>query len=698
MSEATHAPLGGLFRMAVVSGTPALVLAHLRRGADVNARDAGGATPLMLALARGRADICQLLLDEGADPRLVDAAGRSVLFYAQPGAEEWISGLIAIVPEEPPALVEEPQGIELEEPVAALSSDEGSAALTGAETLSQDDIDDDGGWEPEVVTAAPADDLSLRQTTAALQVQIARHRAIDSDPDWADIEIDLPTPTPRRIRNPVRMRELQRMRSVFRRALAQGSYAPEDIEAALVDDPVENEGALRRSRAAFDTLAALGTVREDWDDWRPAGAPGHTLVSADALDDACEYFELHWSREDIVDAALRRLAKFPPSKAEEDRQAWHRYDVALQSLCAAIADSPAACAALAAELRVYARRLVWTDRSSGEQGEDHGCRLGEVEAEEPIRAEVPAHGWSEDQLAEASAMLVQLSQTHGPQRNVQRQVFLSGLGDRRLPGSLLISIPGLEDFTTTKSPLRSFLKARDFLFNANSRLAMWLARRYGWSRLPLEDRYQEASQGLLRAIDRFDYRRGNKFSSYAVWWIRQSVTRAIYDLERVIRLPVHMQETLRRVDRQTELLTYELTREPTTAELAERLALDPERLLKLLRGRVDAVPLEDLAQNEQPDDPAQSFAGYEAEPEHALTRAQLEAVMRAILVELAPREERIVRQRFGLNLPSDMTLEEIGVTVEVTRERIRQIEAKALRRLAHPAKSRRLRPFLEAGA
>ncbi len=250
---------------------------------------------------------------------------------------------------------------------------------------------------------------------------------------------------------------------------------------------------------------------------------------------------------------------------------------------------------------------------------------------------------------------------------------------------------------STRAALRSFLKARDALFDANSRLAMWLARRYGWSRLPLEDRYQEACQGLLRAIDRFDSRRGNKFSSYAVWWIRQSVTRAIWDLERIIRLPVHLQETLRRVDRQTELLTYQLGREPTTAEVAQRLALDPERLIKLLRGRADAVLLEDLAQAEQADHPAQSFSGCEAEPELGLIRAQLEAMIRAILVELPPREERIVRQRFGLNLQSDMTLEEIGVTVDVTRERIRQIEAKALRRMIHPSRSRRLRPFLEGG-
>ncbi len=344
--------------------------------------------------------------------------------------------------------------------------------------------------------------------------------------------------------------------------------------------------------------------------------------------------------------------------------------------------------------------MVWADRNAGTE-DDEGNPSGgqeEAEGEEPSRAESPDHVWSDDQLAAASALLVQLSQPQGAGHAPLREAFLAEVQERRLPGSLLVAIPGLDADVTTRSALTCFLKARDALFESNSRLSMWLARRYGWSQLPLEDRYQEASLGLLRAIDRFDPRRGNKFSSYAVWWIRQSVTRAIADLDRVIRLPVHLQETLRRVDVQTAALTYELGREPTSGELAARVAVPEERLVRLLRGRTDAIALEDLAPAGGDGQSVKNLVEREADPERGLISAQLEASLGEVLLELSPREERILRQRFGLKIPSDMTREESGVEVEVTRERIRQIEAKALRRLVHPAKSRRLRPFLEGAA
>lgn len=681
--------------MALVSGPPALVLTHLRRGADVNARDAGGVTPLMLAMARGRADICQLLLDEGADPRLLDQAGRSALAYAQQDAA-WTAGLKFFSSNDeraPESGVHEPDPQFRAIDVAVVSV-EVAGEGSGLEEL------DLGGWEPETVSVAPADDEAMRQATAGLQAEIARHRAIDHDPDWADIDIDLPTPVPRRVRNPVRLRELERLRRGFRRALFQGSYAPEEIQALLTGDPEEDEGTQRRLRAAFETLSVIGTVQEEWADWRPVGLPGRHRLTPEALDEACEYFELHWSREDIVEASLRRLAKYPPFKPDEERQAWRRYDLALNSLCAAITENPYACAELAQGLRTQARRLVWADRSAGaEDAEgDPSEEQEEAEGEEPSRAESPDHVWSDDQLAAASALLVQLSQLQGTGEDSLRKAFLSEVQERRLPGSLLVALSGLDADITTQSALASFLKARDALFESNSRLSMWIARRYGWSQLPLEDRYQEASLGLLRAIDRFDPRRGNKFSSYAVWWIRQSVTRAIADLDRVIRLPVHLQETLRRVDVQTAALTYELGREPTSAELAVRVAVPEERLVRLLRGRADAIALEDLAPADCDGQAVKNLVEREVDPERDLISTQLEASLGDVLLELSPREERILRQRFGLKIPSDMTLEEIGVEVEVTRERIRQIEAKALRRLVHPAKSRRLRPFLDGGA
>lgn len=650
----------------------------------------------MLAMARGRADICQLLLDEGADPRLTDAAGRSTLAYAQADAS-WISSLDLGVAEA------ETDGSPSEErsPLtdsAPAEADLAQPASEAVETLQAPEAVGDSGWEPEEVSQAPDDDGRLRLATAELQTQIGRHRAIDSDPDWADVEIHLPAPKPLRVRNPVRQRELERLRHLFRHALAHGSYGRADVESALVGDPAQDEGAGRRLGAALDTLAALGVVAEDWEDWRPAGTPGGLRLHAERLDEACEHFELHWSREDIVEASLRRLAKHPPLKPEQEREAWRRYDLGLQSLYAAIVETPAACAALASALRAHARKLVWSDRDAAPSAKDDADDREEDLDDEPARADVPVQGWSEERLAAMAALLDDLSNAAAPDQAPPRKAFLKAVGERRLPASLIVGVAHLQGSAAAKAAAREFLKARDHLFETNNRLAMWVARRYGWSGLPLEDRFQEASQGLLKAIDRYDPLRGNRFSSYAIWWIRQSVTRAIQDQERVIRLPVHLQDTLRRAERQTESLFYELGREPTLGELAVRLGLPQERLSGLLRARLDAVPLDDLVDEEGRRVPALQLAANDHSPEERVSRAQLETVIRAMLVELSPREERIVRQRFGMHLKSDMTLEEIGVTVDVTRERIRQIEAKALRRMAHPGRSRRLRAFLGAGA
>ena len=693
MNEVNSASLSGLFRMALVSGPPTLVLTHLRRGANVNARDADGVTPLMLAMARGRADICKLLLDEGADPRLLDQAGRSALAYAQ--SASWTAGLkFSSLNGEPASepSIREP-GFRSQEKNDSKASSELTREGSSLEAL------DLGGWESETISVVPIDNVAMRQASSELQSEIARHRAINHDPNWFDIEVDLPTPAPRRVRNPERLQELDRLRTGFRRALAQGRYAPEEVRALLTGDFKEDEGARRRLQAVFDTLAALGLVQEDWADWRLDGSAGRHQQTQEVIDEACEYFTLHWSSEDIVDAMVRRLDRYPRLKADEDRQAWRRYDLALQSLCAAIAENRSACAELAQGLRAQARQLIWAETSVGPEDDEDLAAEGQGEAagEEPSQAESPDQVWSDDQFAAASALLVRLSQPQGHDAFQLREAFLAEVQERRLPGSLLVAIPDLKADAKTRAALAAFNKARDVIFESNSRLSMWLARRYGWSRLPLEDRFQEASLGLMRAIDRFDPRRGNKFSSYAVWWVRQSVTRAIADLERVVRLPVHLQETLRRFDLQTDALTYEFGREPTTAELAVRVAVPEERLVALLRARVDAIALDGLVPASDDERSVENLVDCNADPERGVISAQLEASLGEVLLKLSPREERILRQRSGLKLPSDMTLEEIGAQIEVTRERIRQIEAKALRRLFHPAKQRRLRPFLEGG-
>jgi RNA polymerase primary sigma factor len=231
------------------------------------------------------------------------------------------------------------------------------------------------------------------------------------------------------------------------------------------------------------------------------------------------------------------------------------------------------------------------------------------------------------------------------------------------------------------------------LVRSNLRLVIWVARRYGWSALPLPDRIQEGNIGLLKAVDRFDVARGHRFATYAIWWIRQAVSRAVQDQGRIIRLPVHIGEAARRLERALEQLPSD--RAPSAEGLAADLDLPVTTVSRLLA--VLSTP-ESLDEAEATD--PRSIASFLTDPaadgpEQAATIQDLRVQVSRALGALPVREERILRMRFGLALPSDQTLEEIGQTLDVTRERVRQIEAKALKRLEHPARSRKLRTFLE---
>ena len=250
--------------------------------------------------------------------------------------------------------------------------------------------------------------------------------------------------------------------------------------------------------------------------------------------------------------------------------------------------------------------------------------------------------------------------------------------------------------STVQQGERSSNRAKKEMIESNLRLVISIAKKYTNRGLQFLDLIQEGNIGLMKAVDKFEYRRGYKFSTYATWWIRQAITRSIADQARTIRIPVHMIETINKIVRTTRQIMSEIGREPTPNELAERLHMPLDKVKKVLKIAKEPISLETPVGDEE-----DSSLGDFIEDKNALipidaaVKSSLRDTTTRILSSLTPREERVLRMRFGIGMNSDHTLEEVGQQFSVTRERIRQIEAKALRKLKHPTRARKLKTFLD---
>ncbi len=292
-------------------------------------------------------------------------------------------------------------------------------------------------------------------------------------------------------------------------------------------------------------------------------------------------------------------------------------------------------------------------------------------------------------------------------KEIGRVELLSGEEERRLAqaieegnhAALLLDDPELDPLERRRlmRAVRAGQSAKSELIQANLRLVVSIAKRYTLRGMQFLDLIQEGNLGLMRAVDKFDYTKGFKFSTYATWWIRQAITRSIADQARTIRIPVHMVESMNRVLRMQRQMHQELEREPTLDELSERVGLPPDRVREILRISQDPLSLDSPLGEEDDSSLADFIPDLTADtPADMATKKMLVQAVEEALGELSDREQEIVRMRFGLDDGQAKTLEDVGREFGVTRERIRQIEAKTLAKLRHPLRSQKLKEFLEA--
>lgn len=752
-------PMNPLLRMAVLAGVETAVRLHIRRGDNLDARDSGGATPLMLAAGRRKGGVVALLLSAGADPSLMDPSGLDAIGYAERSGAAECADLIravlasalvhcppteaegeSVVPSGPDdrcskcadvslyggetvcdevmgaadesgetglytrkttPYSEASNGDPANEPSESAEPPEDAAPnITELEAASEcmaDSSDQDapedelcfGGWEPEEESVAPEGNAAVAEEVRAVHEAIGRHKAVDSDEDWGDVVAFLPE----------RALPLARedgeglcVRSLLLRAVREGSI-PEYflVEVCREANGSRNEEA---ERLLSFVLGDLGSSIDERDESDGAPfEPGETFAEEPVLSEAMAYAEeLASGRNEPLRLYLRGF-KGALLEAEEELALGRAMEEAGEAALDALAAWPAGVASvIEAGRRVACGEADVESFSSGPEPSDDGDLATLVHESD-----------SEDDAVEldrdASAFVAAVGEVEASAgSNVRLRAALTAANlSRGFLLELAKAAGGQGAGSDFSAAVTRQAAARERMILSNLRLAFSLAKKYMRSGEPLEDLVQEGNIGLMKAVERYDWRKGFRFSTYATWWIRQQISRAIADKSRTIRIPVHMHETIRRTEREREEFEARAGRPEKLEETASRMGLAvwrTRRILELSEGTVSldepdaetGLPLGEVLPGPESEDP---YLSAEA--------TSLRSTLLSMIGELKEREGEIVTLRFGLGDEDPMTLEEVGQRFDVTRERIRQIEAKALRRLAHPTRKEILAVYMGDG-
>ncbi|WP_426175573.1 sigma-70 family RNA polymerase sigma factor [Massilia sp. TWR1-2-2] len=728
--------LNRFLRMAAMAGIESAIRIHIDRGDDLNARDGNGLTPLMLSAARNRFAVCKLLVEAGADKSLRSPSGTTAHEIAiEAGAHEAAEFLepvistadvaappvppVAELPSAPLVLLDDLPNVQSRVSIGVTATTESGPAddqtnlvIGGSGHITDFDL---MGWEPEEDGPPPDADPSVELAASAMHTAISGHEPIDSSEDWDEVDVYLPERSmPLARKDDAESRE--RLRLLLLRAIREGSVPSMHIEAlSLNDDRSANPEAEAVLNMVVNDLGAEVDERFEYvsvdENFEVFIKPEETQDEEEILAGAIALVDNLTARQtDPLRIYQKEFQRVKLISADDEVSLAKSMEHALDLALDALAGWPRGVElTLAAGHLVKAGRkpLTWLSRGPGGNqtdlvsevdGDIANIEAPENEPDDEIElsdeSELDSgtappdiiNGFAE-QINRLEFLLTGTSQPGPDWLEVREMLTLLQLNIRFLSHLADVTHDDhSEQAEQYAAAIRTFRGARERMANANLKLVFHLAKKYLYSGEPLDDLAQEGNIGLLKAVERFDWRRGFKFSTYATWWIRQQIGRHVADKGRTIRVPVHVHEKVQRLYRETRAFESENGRLPALDEIAARLQMSPRSVEALQRIGPEPDCIDDLLIDDVIAVEARS-AFISPDPSKIAYQSELGTTIDKVLATLTPREQQIIRMRFGVGISDSFTLDEIGIRYEVTRERIRQIEAKAIRKLKHPSRA-----------
>ena len=721
-------PLSPLLKATIKVGALDAVKLQIERGAQLNAVDSAGLSALMLAAIFKQPDIFQYLIEVGASLELIDSKGMSAIDYAEASGVEKIKEIIREVQNKTinttsdPNLLREAISDQIinqsteskieQEKVSFKTTSiefEDSKEIEKEQNLIQEvdshlvdfnfeldeDLSFDAGWALDTSDhwcgdeeiEIPENDLACLVEAETIYNKIVNHQILDIDTiDWSDIEIDLPVSQQRVINI---KDEFSHLYYLLIQSTIKGMVSYSQVLQAIKIDIGETyiDTVLP---VILNLFGDLGVLIEDFKPFEANYEDDGINPSESLIEDSL--INLNYELEgDLfsLNIYFSQIQKFELIDRDEEERIGLQMNIALLVLAKNIANLPT---------HYWSKVVDIFENSSNKEENKLLVEESEVDEEISVSDEIKNNEISEiangnsletkenNETLNFGDIVIQLRKNH---KSYESNQYIPRPKIKDLDKLLKIVEEDFIDIDAKEiiHPITKYKKAREKLIKANFRLVNYFAKKYALSGVPLEDLIQEGNIGLLTAVDRYDYQLGYKFSTYATWWIKQSITRAIANTNRLIRLPVHMYELVSSIEIARQSLEDEGL-PVTISSLAHKAECSELNVRKAISANNSVVFFDDVSYEEN--EIISPFSG----PEEAILAADLRRAIYKQLAELDERPAKILELRFGLKDDNDLTLEEIGSQFNVTRERIRQIEAKALKKLRHISRSEYLEPFI----